>query len=103
MKNNRIKIRIAIIAIALLIAGAAKAQLHVPPIFGTDSLSARLDEMTRLYVPPKKIMWVSNDSLVRNTKVLLLPGTGQTEMGKRNMCSLFTVPVFGALSGDTLH
>ena len=40
MKNNRIKIRIAIIAIALLIAGAAKAQLHVPPIFGTDSLSA---------------------------------------------------------------
>ena len=56
MKNNRIKIRIAITAIALLITGAAKAQLHVPPVFGTDSLSTRLDEIARLYIPPKKIM-----------------------------------------------
>lgn len=90
MRNNRIKIRIAITAIALLIAGAAKAQLHVPPVFGTDSLSTRLDEIARLYIPPKKIMWISNDSLVKDAKVLLLPGTGQTELGKRNMCSLHT-------------
>ena len=33
-------------------------------------------------------MWISNDSLVKDAKVLLLPGTGQTELGKRNMCSL---------------
>ena len=51
MRNNRIKIRIAITAIALLIAGAAKAQLNVPPVFGTDSLSTRLDEIARLYLP----------------------------------------------------
>ena len=90
MRNNRIKIRITITAIALLIARAAKAQPHVPPVFGTDSLSTRLDEIARLYIPPKKIMWISNDSLVKDAKVLLLPGTGQTELGKRNMCSLHT-------------
>ena len=83
-------IRVTIITIALCIAGAAKAQTYVPPVFGADSLNIHTDEMTRLYVPPQKVMWISNDSLVSNAEVLLLPGTGQTELGRRNMCSMHT-------------
>lgn len=83
-------IRVTIITIALCIAGAAKAQTYVPPVFGADSLNIHPDEMTRLYIPPQKIMWISNDSLVNNAEVLLLPGTGQAELGRRNMCSMHT-------------
>lgn len=83
-------IRVAITAIALCIAGVAKAQTYVPPVFGADSLNIHTDEMTRLYVPPQKVMWISNDSLVSNAEVLLLPGTGQAELGRKNMCSMHT-------------
>lgn len=85
-----IKIRIAIAAIALFATGTIKAQTYVPPVFGADSLNTRLDEISRLYVPPKKIMWVSSDSLFKNKEVLLLPGNGQPEIGKRNMCTITT-------------
>lgn len=84
------KIRILIIVFGLSVTGMVKAQTYVPPTFGTDCMNTRLDEISRLYVPPKKVMWISNDSLVKNTDVLLLPGTGQTELSKRNTCSMFT-------------
>ena len=83
-------IRVAITAIALCIAGVTKAQTYVPPVFGADSLNIHTDEMTRLYVPPQKVMWISNDSLVSNAEVLLLPGTGQAELGRKSMCSMHT-------------
>ena len=35
-------------------------------------------------------MWISNDSLVSNAEVLLLPGTGQAELGRKSMCSMHT-------------
>lgn len=84
------KCKTALLLLACLWMGVThvQAQRHVPPAFGADSVLTRLDEMARLYVPPRKVMWVSNDALVKNTAVLLLPGTGQTEMGKRNTCSL---------------
>ena len=83
-------IRVAITAIALCIAGVTKAQTYVPPVFGAGSLNIHTDEMTRLYVPPQKVMWISNDSLVSNAEVLLLPGTGQAELGRKSMCSMHT-------------
>lgn len=83
-------IRVAITAIALCIAGVTKAQTYVPPVFGADSLNIHTDEMTRLYVPPQKVMWISNDSLVSNAEVLLLSGTGQAELGRKSMCSMHT-------------
>lgn len=64
------------------------AQTFVPPVFGTDSIRTRMDEMARLFVPPKRIMWVSHDSLFQNKEVLLLPGNGQPALGKRKMCAL---------------
>lgn len=85
-----INIRIAVLAFVTFVAGVVDAQTIVPLIFGSDSVKTRLDGISRLYVPPKKIMWISNDSLIKNKEVLLLPGTGQTELGKRNMCSMFT-------------
>lgn len=85
---TRLKHLLTIAAIGLSLP--ALAQTYVPPVFGTDSLQTRKDEMTRLYVPPKRIMWVSNDSLFHHREALLQPGTGQPELGKRNMCSAYT-------------
>lgn len=73
-----------------LLAGTVSAQIYIPPVFGKDSLDTRPDELSRLYIPPKRIMWVSHDSLVQNKEVLLLSGNGQPELGKRNMCSMYT-------------
>lgn len=81
---------VAILAIVLSATGIAKGQTYIPPTLKADSLNTRLDEITRLYITPKKIVWVSNDSLFRNTEILLRPGTGQTELGKRNMCAITT-------------
>lgn len=64
------------------------AQTYIPPIFGKDSLNTRMDEMSRLYVPPQRIMWVSHDSLVQDKEVLLRPGNGQPELSKTSMCVL---------------
>lgn len=73
-----------------LLVGTVSAQIYIPPVFGKDSLDTRPDELSRLYIPPKRIMWVSHDSLVQNKEVLLLSGNGQPELGKRNMCSMYT-------------
>ena len=84
------KLKKLIIGLVIGLSLPALAQTYVPPVFGTDSLRTRPDEMARLYIPPKRIMWVSNDSLFHNKEVLLQPGTGQPELGKRNMCSAYT-------------
>ena len=67
-----------------LLVGTVSAQIYIPPVFGKDSLDTRPDELSRLYIPPKRIMWVSHDSLVQNKEVLLLSGNGQPELGKVN-------------------
>ena len=89
MKN--FKIRTAIATLLLCVAGGMKSQTYLPPVFGADSLRIRKDEMTRLYIPPQKVLWVSSDTLVTNAEALLLPGTGQAELGKKNMCTMHTV------------
>lgn len=66
-----------------LLAGTVSAQIYIPPVFGKDSLDTRSDELSRLYIPPKRIMWVSHDSLVQNKEVLLLSGNGQPEPGEK--------------------
>lgn len=85
-----IKIKIVLALLGALLAGTVSAQIYIPPVFGKDSLDTRSDELSRLYIPPKRIMWVSHDSLVQNKEVLLLSGNGQPELGKRNMCSMYT-------------
>lgn len=72
------------------LSAAAMAQAGVPPVFGVDSLLARKDDMARLYVTPKRIMWTSADTLFDNSEVLLRPSNGQPELGKRNMCTMIT-------------
>ena len=84
---------IRLISLVVFVVGLSTsliAQIYIPPVFGKDSLDTRSDELSRLYIPPKRIMWVSHDSLVQNKEVLLLSGNGQPELGKRNMCSMYT-------------
>ena len=57
-----IKIKIVLALLGALLAGTVSAQIYIPPVFGKDSLDTRSDELSRLYIPPKRIMWVSHDS-----------------------------------------
>lgn len=52
--------------------------------------TARYDELTRAYLSPQRVMWVSNPDCFGDTGVLLLPGTGQAEVGTRGTCTMTT-------------
>lgn len=77
-----IKIKIVLALLGALLAGTVSAQIYIPPVFGKDSLDTRSDELSRLYIPPKRIMWVSHDSLVQNKEVLLLSVMDNRSWGK---------------------
>lgn len=72
--NNRFKF-IGVL-LFLLAAIRTQAQMNIPSVWDSDSSRVRVDSMTRMYIPSKRIMWISNDSLVSNSDLLLLPGTG---------------------------
>lgn len=77
------------LVLLLLVAlhGLAKAQY--PPAFNADILTkAELDPMSRIYLAPQKILWVSSDSLVSNADVLLEKGTSQAFFGKQTLCKI---------------
>lgn len=54
----------------------------VPPLWAADTAAIRPDEMARAYVAPRRIVWQRG---LTNAEVLLRKGTGQPEMGRRNV------------------
>jgi len=59
----------------------------LPPVFGPEyDGKTQKDELTRTYISPQRIVWKSNDKLIRNENVLLEQGNSQAEMGRRNTC-----------------
>ena len=77
----------------LLLCGTAllaAAQSTLPPLVAQTGDDVRKDEMTRAYITPKRVMWVSNPDLFGDTSLLLRPNTGQAEVGSRNMCAMTT-------------
>lgn len=49
-----------------------------------------IDPLSRSFITPQRIMWVSNDSLIVGKEALLSMGTGQPAMGRKGMCALTT-------------
>ncbi|WP_340113354.1 alpha-L-rhamnosidase C-terminal domain-containing protein [Maribellus mangrovi] len=65
---------------------------QLPPVFGPEYEDlARKDELTRVFISPQRVMWISDQSgeLISNTEVLLKMGNSQSEMSQRKIfCSM---------------
>ncbi|MDO4949045.1 MAG: alpha-L-rhamnosidase C-terminal domain-containing protein [Bacteroidales bacterium] len=73
----------------LAIPTLAIAQQHpLPPTW--QGIQHRSDPITRVYLPPQRVMWTNSDTLVTNTSVLLTIKNGQTELGTNNTCAMHT-------------
>lgn len=66
----------------------ALCQLHIPTVFGNDTLNIRKDKMTRAYITPKKVVWTTGIEAVKAPELLLQPGTGQSDIFSSGMCQL---------------
>ena len=77
------------IILLLAIPTLANAQQHsLPPTL--QGVQHRSDPITRVYLPPQRVMWTNSDTLVTNTSTLLGIKDGQTELGTSNMCAMHT-------------
>ena len=48
------------------------------------------DPRVREYITPKRIVWVSNEQNIKNSKVLLLDGKGQSDLLDNNVCNMIS-------------
>lgn len=87
---NKMTKRIAAATLYACISATTMAQGSIPPVFGDDSSLTNRDEMARLFITPKRIMWTSNEALFKDKQLLLQPSTGQAELGRRNTCTMMT-------------
>ncbi len=71
------------ILLLVLCLGAALAQVPT-------GANVRKDALSRRYVYPKRIVWVSHDTLVENREALLRTGPGQSEFQSNNMAKFTT-------------
>jgi len=68
---------------AILSGMCSSAMAQLPPVFaGERSEQTRKDPMVRRYIPPVRIVWCSDSSgtLVKNSRAILTPGTGQADL-----------------------
>ncbi len=81
-------IRLFFILSFLLFVSSVRSELHIPPVFGSDTLHIRQDKMTRAYITPQRIIWSSDEESVINPELLLNPNTGQSDIFGSGMCVL---------------
>jgi len=80
--------------LALVIFTLAIIRVHaaLPPVFGPEYTHiAQKDELTRVFIAPVRVMWVSDDTgeLIKNNEVLLKPGNSQSDMSRTTrFCSI---------------
>jgi len=55
---------------------------QLPPVFETRVARIRTPELTRVYLPPTRIIWISDTTgkLVQNASAIIKPGNGQADM-----------------------
>jgi len=73
----------------LLITGFATYS-QLPPVFGPEYNGiTQKDELTRVLISPVKVMWISDNSHIKNEEVLLEPGNSQSDMSRiTKFCSI---------------
>lgn len=84
--------RILLITGICIMTELGLAQNHLPPVFGNDTTNIRHDEISQLYLSPRKVVWTSSESSVSTPRVLLKLSDGQSEMVKENTCRLRSMP-----------
>lgn len=84
--------RILLITGICIMTQLGLAQNHLPPVFGNDTTNIRHDEISQLYLSPRKVVWTSSESSVSTPRVLLKLSDGQSEMVKENTCRLRSMP-----------
>ncbi|HPR33523.1 MAG TPA: alpha-L-rhamnosidase C-terminal domain-containing protein [Prolixibacteraceae bacterium] len=47
-----------------------------------------MDPMQRMYLTPQRVVWISSDSLVQNTEVLLKKGDSQAYFARQDLCRI---------------
>lgn len=73
------------IAIFLILTELIKAQAQLPPVFGENYASiVQKDELTRVFISPVRIVWISDSTsnFIKNTEVLLKKGNSQSDMSR---------------------
>ena len=73
-----------------LVCMAECASAQLPPAWQADTTRVVRDEMTRAYVSPQRIVWISDPGAVVDSRHLLQLSTGQAELGSEGMCTLTT-------------
>lgn len=76
-----------LVIFALISISSVQSQAHLA-IFPSSKMAT--DPLSRSFITPTRILWVSNDSLISGKEKLLSQGTGQPVMGRKGMCSLTT-------------
>ena len=62
------------------------SRLHFPLAFGEDTACIRQDKLTRLYIPPKRV--VRREGNVHRSEKLLEPSTGQADLTASSVCQM---------------
>lgn len=78
---------IILVFFALISISSVQSQEHLV-VFPSSKMAT--DPLSRSFITPTRILWVSNDSLISGKEKLLSQGTGQPIMGHKGMCSLTT-------------
>ncbi len=76
----------------LILLSVSQIIIALPPVFGSEyEGKTQKDELTRTFISPQRIVWKfagKNNNLVKDEQFLLNQGNSQSEMGKRNMCTV---------------
>ena len=87
----RIKIKCLSVAMTFFMAFFL-GYATLPPVFGPEYVQTmQKDELTRVYISPVKVMWISDTTgtLIKNTEVLLKRGNSQADMSRTTRyCSI---------------
>ncbi|MCC8089353.1 MAG: alpha-L-rhamnosidase [Rikenellaceae bacterium] len=66
----------------------------LPPVFGPEyEGKTQKDELTRVYITPQRIVWKTDDKLVKNDEILLRRGNSQAELTGRAACSMINTDI----------
>lgn len=87
----KVNLKLFLSAIIVLITTRQSIFAQLPAVFGPEiTKTVKKDELTRYYITPQRIVWMSDSSgkLITNPQLLLQQGIGQTFMENRTVCKI---------------
>lgn len=82
-----------ILVLFVFIVGNVWSYADIPPVFGAEYKGkTQKDELTRLYISPQRVVWKHDRAgkFVSGEERLLKPGNSQSEMGRKDVCTLMS-------------